>query len=89
MVRLIAPMGRSRMNVLAAIQRVKPSEILIITTEQNKSKSINVKNIRLSSGLNDLDVNIESLTDAYNEESVRDEVIAISNRYPSKEGDYI
>ena len=45
MVRLIAPMGRSRMNVLA-VQRVKPSEILIITTEQNKSKSVNVKNIR-------------------------------------------
>jgi len=89
MVRLIAPMGRSRMNVLAAIQRVKPSEILIITTEQNKSKSVNVKNIRLASGLNDLDVNIESLTNAYNEESVRDEVIAISKRYPSKEGDHI
>ncbi|HII62575.1 MAG TPA: hypothetical protein HA279_03055 [Candidatus Poseidoniaceae archaeon] len=87
MVRLIAPMGRSRMNVLAAIQRVKPSEILIITTEQNKS--INAKNIRLASGLSELDVNIESLTDAYNEESVRDEVIAISNRYPSKKDDYI
>ncbi|DAC17559.1 MAG TPA: hypothetical protein D7I06_03090 [Candidatus Poseidoniales archaeon] len=75
------------MNVLAAIQRVKPSEILIITTEQNKS--INAKNIRLASGLSELDVNIESLTDAYNEESVRDEVIAISNRYPSKKDDYI
>ena len=87
MVRLIAPMGRSRMNVLAAIQRVKPSEILIITTEQNKS--INAKNIRLASGLSELDVNIESLTDAYNEESVRDEVIAISNRYSSKKDDYI
>ncbi|MBM54944.1 MAG: hypothetical protein CMB32_00095 [Euryarchaeota archaeon] len=80
-------MGRSRMNVLAAIQRVKPSQILIITTEQNES--VNAKNIRLASGLSDLDVNIECLTNAYNEESVRDEVIAISNRYPSKEGDYV
>ena len=87
MVRLIAPMGRSRMNVLAAIQRVKPSQILIITTEQNES--VNANNIKLASGLSDLDVNIEYLTNAYNEESVRDEVIAISNRYPSEEGDHI
>ncbi len=87
MVRLIAPMGRSRMNVLAAIQRVKPSQILIITTEQNEY--VNANSIRLASGLSGLDVSIESLTNAYDEESVRDEVIAISNRYPSKEDDHI
>ena len=85
--RLIAPLGRSRMNLLAAIQRVNPSHVLIITTKQNKS--INAERIRLACGLDDLEVNIESLTNAFDEESVRDEIIDIAKKFPFRNDDYI
>ena len=86
MKRLIAPIGRSRLNVLAAIERVKPDQLIAITTEQNHL--LTERGIKSASGLEQMDVKIISLSNAFDIESVRDEINQISINYPSLENDY-
>ena len=61
--RLIAPIGRSRLNILAAIERVNPNVLIAITTNQNYK--IDEKGIKLATGLNDMKVIIRSLSNAF------------------------
>ena len=61
--RLIAPIGRSRLNILAAIERVNPGVVIAITTDQNNR--IDEGALRLSTGISDLKVIIRSISNAF------------------------
>jgi hypothetical protein len=84
--RLIAPIGRSRLNILAAIERVNPVELIAITTNQNYK--IDEKGIKLATGLNDMKVIIRSLSNAFDVECVRNEMMAIRDEFPPSENDF-
>lgn len=73
--RLIAPIGRSRLNILAAIERVNPGVVIAITTDQNNR--IDESALRLATGISDLKVIIRSISNAFDTECVRDEMLAI------------
>ena len=70
MKRLIAPIGRSRLNILAAIERVNPDVVIAITTDQNNK--IDESALRLATGISDLKVIIRSVSNAFDTECVRD-----------------
>lgn len=84
--RLIAPIGRSRLNLLAALERVSPQQLIAITTEQNHNLTANC--IKNASGLNDMDVEILTLSNAFDIELVRDEMNLIAGSFPPTEFDY-
>ena len=84
--RLIAPVGRSRLNILAAIERVNPDVVIAITTDQNSR--IDESSLRLASGISDLKVIIRSISNAFDTECVRDEMLAIRNEFPPSENDF-
>jgi hypothetical protein len=62
--RLIAPVGHSRLNILAAIERCKPDELVLITSSQ--IKSINQNDVREAAELPNLKVTIVEIPDAHN-----------------------
>lgn len=64
MTRLIAPVGHSRMNVLAAIERCNPQELLLITSSQ--TKEISEENIKTALNLPELIVNEVTVPNAHN-----------------------
>tara|TARA_X000001036_G_scaffold397230_1_gene399319 strand:+ start:522 stop:1232 length:711 start_codon:yes stop_codon:yes gene_type:complete len=86
MKRLIVPVGRSRLNLLAALDRVKPQKLLAITTEENHS--LTVSSIKDASGLDDLEVDIRTLSKAFDIELVSNEMKQISDEFPPTEFDY-
>jgi hypothetical protein len=87
MKRLIAPVGRSRLNLLAALDRVKPQKLIAITTEENHS--LTATGIKTASGLDNLEVEIRTLSKAFDIELVRDEMMDISRSFPVTETDYV
>jgi len=87
MKRLIAPVGRSRLNLLAALDRVKPQKLIAITTEENHS--LTATGIKAASGLDNLEVEIRTLSKAFDIELVRDEMMDISRSFPMTETDYV
>lgn len=84
--RLIAPIGRSRLNLLAALDRVKPEQLIAITTEENHN--LTEDGIRNASRLPDLDIKILTLSKAFDIELVRDEISQISESFPPTKNDY-
>ena len=84
--RLIAPIGRSRLNILAAIERVNPAVVIAITTDQNNR--IDEVALRQATGISDLKVIIRSVSNAFDTECVRDEMLAIRDEFPPSEDDF-
>jgi len=63
MVRLVAPIGHSRLNLLAALQRVKPDNLLLISSSQ--TRSIDEDSVRSISGNKNLKMETLILGDAF------------------------
>ena len=86
MKRLIAPIGRSRLNILAAIERVNPELVIAITTDQNNG--VDESALRRATGISDLKVIIRSISNAFDTECVRDEMLAMRDEFPPSENDF-
>jgi hypothetical protein len=63
MIRLVAPIGHSRLNLLAALQRVNPDNLLLISSSQTRNIDANV--VRSISGNQNLKIEQLILDDAF------------------------
>jgi hypothetical protein len=85
--RLIAPVGHSRMNILAALERCQPRELLLLTTDQ--TKAISKKNLLLAAELPELIVNEVKIPDAHNLEEMTASLRQASSDYPKMGEDIV
>lgn len=69
---LVSAVGQSRLNILAAIERVKPKQLLLFMDE--KIIPLTKQQILLSTGITDLDVRFFKLTDVNDIEKMNDEI---------------
>jgi len=63
MIRLVAPVGHSRMNLLAAVRRIQPTQLLIISSKQ--TRQLEEEAIRIASKNSDLIIEQIILGDAH------------------------
>lgn len=87
MARLIAPIGHSRLNLLAAIERVKPDEVLIISSNDNTD--LDPQGIREALNLPELIIEILSIEHVYDDENVVESIRKFSTEYPRRDDDIV
>ena len=63
MIRLVAPVGHSRMNLLAAVRRIQPTQLLIISSKQ--TRQLEEEAIRIASKNSELIIEQIILDDAH------------------------
>ena len=69
---LVSAVGQSRLNILAAIERVKPNKLILFMDE--KIVPLTKQQILISTGIPDLDVQFFKLTDVNNIEKMNSEI---------------
>ncbi len=87
MVRLIAPIGHSRLNLLAAIERVKPDEVLIISSVDNTE--IYPQGVRDALEMPKLNIELIMVESVYDDQNVVNCIRQFAKQYPRKDDDVV
>jgi hypothetical protein len=87
MTRLIAPIGHSRMNLFAAIKRLQPKQVLLITSKTNHH--INVEAVKKSVGLPNLKIDLYSISDVFDTALMAQEMRELEKSFPKQSNDIV